>query len=184
MTASTNLVHPTPIADLVPMRPALVQGVVVRYDAVCERFSPPAGRSLPVRTVLLRDPTGQIELTLWNDQVGHVRDADRVLLVEAWVRLNETNGRPELSLGSRGYVVNLGPASGRGPAWHPDPRVSLYVWGLVRRRLRERDLRARAEGGRMPSTPREASSLGSAIPAPPSQEAAPTAVKIPAQGGG
>ena len=183
MTASTNLVHPTPIADLVPMRPALVQGVVVRYDGVCERFSSLAGRSLPVRTVLLRDASGQIELTLWNDQVGHVRDADRVVIVEAWVRVNETNGRPELSLGSRGYLVNLGPASGRGPVWHPDPRGSLYVWGLVRRRLRERDLRVRVEGGKRASSPRGVTPNASAIPAPPPQIAASASVETPAQGG-
>ena len=140
MTARTNLVHPTPIADLVPMRPALVHGVVVHYGAVYER--PIGDRISPVRTVHLRDATGEIPLALWGDEVGHVRDADRLLVVEGWVR--EYYGRPELSLGSRGYIVNLGPASGRGPVWHPDPRGSLYVWGLVRRHLRERDLKARA----------------------------------------
>ncbi len=140
MTANSNLVHPTPIADLVPMRPALVHGVVVRFGAVFERSS--RGRPQPVRTVLLRDATGEIPLTLWGEEVGHVRDADRLLLVEAWV--GEYRGRPELALGSRGYIVNLGPANGRGPVWRPGPRGGLFVWGLVRRRLREKDLRARA----------------------------------------
>ncbi len=143
MTARTNLVHPTPIADLVPNRPGLVHGVVVHYGPVYERER--RDRILPVRTVHLRDATGEIRLTLWGDEVGHVRDADRLLVVEGWV--SEYHGRPELSLGSRGYIVNLGPASGRGPVWHPDPRGSLCVWGLVRRRLRERDLKARATGG-------------------------------------
>ncbi len=147
MTARTNLVHPTPIADLVPKRPALVHGVVVHYGPVYERER--GDRILPVRTVHLRDATGEIRLTLWGDEVGHVRDADRLLVVEGWVR--EYRGRPELSLGSRGYLVNLGPASGRGPVWHPDARGSLYVWGLVRRRLRERDLRMR-EAQEMPSS--------------------------------
>ena len=140
MTARTNLVHPTPIADLVPNRPALVHGVVVHYGPVYERAR--GDRIWPIRTVHLRDATGEIRLTLWGDEVGHVRDADRLVVVEAWVR--EYRGRPELSLGPRGYIVSLGPASGRGPVWHPDPRGSLYVWGLVRRRLRERDLKVRA----------------------------------------
>ena len=142
MTARTNLVHPMPIADLVPKRPALVHGVVVHYGPVYERASRDRDRICPVRTVHLRDATGEIRLTLWGDEVGHVRDADRLLVVEGWVR--EYYGRPELSLGSRGYIVNLGPANGRGQVWHPDPRGSLYVWGLVRRRLRERDLKAHA----------------------------------------
>lgn len=147
MNAKTNLLHPTPIADLVPMRPALVHGVVVRFGAVFERTS--RGRPQPVRTVLLRDATGEIPLTLWGEEVGHVREADRLLLVEAWV--GEYLGRPELALGSRGYVVNLGPASGRGPVWHPDLGGSLYVWRLVRRRLREKDLRTReAQAREMP----------------------------------
>ncbi len=153
MNGSSNLVHPTPIADLVPMRPALVHGVVVRYGPVYER--PIRDRVWPVRTVHLRDATGEIPFTLWGDEVGHVRDADRLLVVEVWVR--EYRGRPELSLGSRGYIVNLGPASGRGPVWHPDLRGSLYVWGLVRRRLRERDLRAREE--RCPPVPSPTSPL-------------------------
>ncbi len=140
MTARTNLVHPTPIADHVPNRPGLVHGVVVHYGPVYEREK--RDRILPVRTVHLRGATDEIPLTLWGDDVGHVCDADRLLVVEGWVR--EYRGRPELSLGSRGYIVNLGPASGRGPVWHPEPRGSLYVWGLVRRRLRERDLKARA----------------------------------------
>ena len=139
MTARNSLLYPTPIADLVPNRPALVHGVVVHYGPVFEREK--RDRILPVRTVHLRDATGEIRLTLWGDEVGHVRDADRLLVVEGWV--SEYHGRPELSLGSRGYILNLGPASGRGPVWHPDPRGSLYVWGLVRRRLREKDLRAR-----------------------------------------
>ncbi len=145
MTARTNLVHPTPIADLVPNRPALVHGVVVHYGSVYERPSPEGG-VLPVRTVHLRDATGEIRLALWDDQICHIQDADRVVLTEVWVK--EYRDRPELALGKKGKIINLGPASGRGPVWHPGPRESLYVWGLVRRRLRERDLKARvAEAG-------------------------------------
>jgi hypothetical protein len=137
MTARTNLVHPTPIADLAPGRPAMAHGVVVRFGCVFERFS--RGRMQPVRTVLLRDATGEVPLALWGEEVGHLREADRVLLVEAWV--SEYRGQPELTLGSRGYLVNLGPASGRGPVWRPGPKDGSFVWGLVRRRLRERGLR-------------------------------------------
>ena len=181
MTARTNLVHPTPIAHLVPKRPALVHGVVVHYGSVYERPGHD-GVGRPVRTIHIRDATGEIPLTLWRDEVGHVRDADRLLVVEAWVR--EYRGRPELTLGSRGYIVNLGPASGRGPVWHPDPRGSLNVWGLVRRRLRERDLRASAERGRMDSAPRGVDPQGSTIRAPLPQIATPAAGAVPAQGGG
>ncbi|MDE1820939.1 MAG: hypothetical protein KGJ23_11200 [Euryarchaeota archaeon] len=170
MNARTNLVHPSPIADLVPMRPALVHGVVVHYGSVYERPDR-GGVWRPVRTVHLRDATGEIPLTLWREEVGHVRDADRLLVVEAWVR--EYRGRPELTLGSRGYVVNLGPASGRGPVWHPDSRGSLYVWGLVRRRLREKDLRARAERGFARPDPYTAPTGGSSGPATPAASLSP-----------
>ena len=183
MTARTNLVHPTPIADLVPFRPALVQGVVVRYDPVCERTSMSTGGPLMVRSVILRDSTGHIELTLWNEEVWHVQEADRILLVEAWVRVNEMDGRRVLSLGSRGYLLNLGPASGRGPVWHPDPHGIIYVWGLVRRRLRERDLRVLAEGGRTAPALRGALRPGSVTPAPP-QLVGPAAAGVPPRGGG
>ena len=167
MNGSNNLVHPTPIADLVPLRPALVQGVVVRFGAVFERADPDRPRL--VRKVILRDTTGEIPLTLRDEEVGHVRDADRLLLIEAWV--GEYQGRPRLTLGSRGYIVNLGPASGRGPVWHPDLQGSLYVWGLVRRRLRERDLRAREE--RCPPVPSPTSPLPLSTKAPASPRPAP-----------
>lgn len=164
MIANSNLVHPTPIADLVPMRPALVHGVVVRFGSVFERTS--RGRPQPVRTVLLRDATGEIPLTLWGEEVGHVRDADHLLLVEAWV--GEYRGRPELALGSRGYIVNLGPASGKGPVWRSDLRGGLVVWGLVRRRLREKSLRARARSAPDPpgGAPQNASPCPTPEPAP------------------
>ena len=83
MTARTNLVHPTPIADLVPKRPSLVHGVVVHYGPVYERPGRDRDRTCPVRTVHLRDATGEIGLTLWGDEVGHVRDADRTWVVNA-----------------------------------------------------------------------------------------------------
>ena len=178
MNGSSNLVHPTPIADLVPMRLALVHGVVVHYGSVYERPSADGG-VLPVRTVHLRDATGEIRLALWDDQICHVQDADRVVLTEVWVK--EYRGGPELAVGKKGKIINLGPASGRGPVWHPGPRESLYVWGLVRRRLRERDLKARAaDAGHpvvrpappppVPSTPHvEAASTVTAPLAPPVQ---------------
>lgn len=148
MTSRSNLVLPVPIADLLPGRPAMVHGVVVRFGAVYERAS--KGRLQPVRTVWLRDTTGEIPLSLWGEEVGHLREADRVVLVEAWV--SEYRGRPELTLGSRGYIVNLGPANGRGPVWHPNARDALFVWGLVRRRLRERDLRGSVRRDAPPET--------------------------------
>lgn len=149
MNTKGNLVHPTPIAELQPMRPAMVQGVVVRFGPVEERFS--RDRFRPIRKVTIRDTSGEIPLTLWGDEVGHVRDADRVLLVEVWVK--DYQGRPELVLGTRGYVVNLGPASGRGPVLKPDPKGGRYVWGLVRRRLREKDLRKGHEEPVPPAQP-------------------------------
>lgn len=161
MTGRNNLVLPVPIVDLIPGRPAMVHGVVVRFGAVYERLS--RNRLQPVRTVWLRDATGEVPLALWGEEVGHLREADRVLLVEAWV--NEYRGLPELTLGTRGFIVNLGPANGRGPLARSDARGSLFVWGLVRRRLRERDLRANA--------PREGLAPSGTPPA--NQTSAPTA---------
>ena len=181
MTARTNLVHPTPIADLVPMRLALVHGVVVHYGSVYERPSAEGG-VLPVRTVHLRDATGEIRLALWGDQICQVQDADRVVLTEVWVK--EYRGRPELAVGKKGKIINLGPASGRGPVWHPGHRESLYVWGLVRRRVRERDLRSRVGGGSNASSLRDLDSRAAAIPALPSGAATPAAGGAPSQGGG
>lgn len=180
MIAKTNLVHPTPIAELAPNRPAMVHGVVVHFGGVFER--PSRGRAWPVRTVHLRDASGEVALSLWGDEVGHLREADRVLLVEAWV--SEYRGQPELTLGSRGYIVNLGPASGRGPLWSPGPKDGSFVWGLVRRRLREKDLRVRAAQER----PVSSAALPPAPPAPcgptpPSPDLTSAATEVPAQGG-
>ena len=180
MIAKTNLVHPTPIAELVPNRPAMVHGVVVHFGGVFER--PSRGRAWPVRTVRLRDASGEVALSLWGDEVGHLREANRVLLVEAWV--SEYRGQPELTLGSRGYILNLGPASGRRPLWRAGPKDGSFVWGLVRRRLREKDLRTLpAQERPAPSAALPPTLSAPCGPTPLSPDPIPVVAEVPAQGG-
>ena len=136
-TPAGNLLYPTPISGLTPGRPALVHGVVVQMGQLQEANL--KGRAKAFREVLLRDPTGEVPLVLWGEETGHVQEADRVFIVEAWVR--EFKGRPQLSLGKRGYLVNLGPANGHGPVRSPPTSEREYIWGLVRRRLREKELK-------------------------------------------
>lgn len=137
VTPAGNLLYPTPISQLTPGRPAMVHGVVVQVGPLQEANL--KERAKAFREVLLRDPTGEVPLVLWGEETGHVQEADRAIIVEAWVR--EFKGHPQLSLGKRGYLVNLGPANGHGPLRSPPPSERGFIWGLVRRRLREKELK-------------------------------------------
>lgn len=128
-----NPLYPTPISVLSPDRLAMARGVVVQVGPLREANL--KGRAKAFREVLLKNPTGEVPLVLWGEETGHVNEADRVFIVDAWVR--EFKGHPLLSLGKRGYLVNLGPANGHGRS--PALSEREYIWGSVRRRLRERE---------------------------------------------
>ncbi len=89
------------ISDLRPSRVATLEAVVARLDPVRE-VETKVGGTRRVREALLKDPTGEITLVLWGDEVDRVRLGERVRVVDGWVA--ERRGRPQISVGRAGRL--------------------------------------------------------------------------------
>ena len=67
-------------------------------------FNKPTGAGR-VRTLKLKDDTGEVELTLWNDDVENFSEGDTLKLTECWVK--EWNGKVQISAGKNGKIEKL-----------------------------------------------------------------------------
>lgn len=63
------------------------------------------GRMGRVCTCKIKDDSGEMELTLWNDDVDAVETGDKVKLTEGWCK--EWNGRLQVSTGKSGKLEKL-----------------------------------------------------------------------------
>jgi replication factor A1 len=105
---------------------------VVRIQEPRE-FQRPSGASGWVGGLLLRDGTGQIRLTLWNDQTsiireGKIRKGDIVLVQNAYVRQG-FDKQAELNLGTRGSIT-VNPDDPRAAELPPLEEVAVKISDL------------------------------------------------------
>jgi len=68
------------------------------------------GRSGRVATAVAKDETGDIKLTLWNDQIDTVKAGDKVQITNGYV--SEWQGEPQLTTGKMGKLEVLGEGKG------------------------------------------------------------------------
>lgn len=76
------------------------------------------GKEGKVANATLKDDSGSITLTLWNDQFDQVKVGDRVKITKGWV--GEWQGENQLSTGKFGSLEILG-ASGATPPSQSSP---------------------------------------------------------------
>jgi len=69
------------------------------------------GKELKVVTVVLEDDSGNIKLTLWNDDADKFKQGDKVKITNGYV--NEFQGEPQLTSGKFGKIEM---ADGNAPA--------------------------------------------------------------------
>jgi|SRR3989344_49656 len=69
------------------------------------------GKELKVANAILKDDTGSIKLTLWNNDVTRFKDGDKVKVVNGYV--NEFQGEKQLTSGKFGSIEKLSGASGQ-----------------------------------------------------------------------
>jgi len=98
---STGVPPKTFITDLRPGRVATFEAAVVKLEPVRE-VEQRSGVTKKVRNGVLKDPSGEIALVLWGDEVELVAEGDRVRIVEGWVK--DYKGRPQVSLGRTGRL--------------------------------------------------------------------------------
>ncbi len=61
-----------------------------------------SGKSGKVATARLKDETGEIEMSLWNEQIGQIGKGDTVKVVNGYVK--EYQGELQLTTGMRGSI--------------------------------------------------------------------------------
>ena len=78
------------------------------------------GKTGKVATAKVKDESGEINLSLWNEQVDMVKQGDKIHLINGYV--NEFQGDPQLTAGKLGKleVVGSGEATEEEPAAEPE----------------------------------------------------------------
>lgn len=64
------------------------------------------GRELKVANAILKDDSGSIKLTLWNDDVARFKEGDRIKIVNGYV--SEFQGEKQLTSGKFGRMEKVG----------------------------------------------------------------------------
>ena len=64
------------------------------------------GRPGKVATAIAKDETGDIKLTLWNEQIEKIKSGDKVHIINGYV--SEWQGEPQLTTGKMGKLEVVG----------------------------------------------------------------------------
>lgn len=96
------------IKDLKPKQ-GNVDIVVDVVDVGAPREFQKFGKAGRVATAITKDETGDIKLSLWNDEIDKVKAGDKVHLVNGYV--NEWQGEMQLTAGRMGKLEVVGKAS-------------------------------------------------------------------------
>ena len=64
------------------------------------------GRSGRVATAIVKDETGDVKLTLWNEQINRVKAGDKIHITNGYV--SEWQGEPQLTTGKMGKLEIVG----------------------------------------------------------------------------
>ncbi|MFH1358311.1 MAG: SOSS complex subunit B family protein [archaeon] len=72
------------------------------------------GKELKVANAILKDDSGTIKLTLWNDDVARFNNGDKVKVVNGYV--NEFQGEKQLTSGKFGSLEKVGKGESNGDA--------------------------------------------------------------------
>ena len=81
-----------------------VQGTITEVGEI--RTFNKFGRELKVANAILKDDSGTIKLTLWNDEADKYKEGNEIEIENGYV--NEFQGEPQLTAGKFGKIVLLG----------------------------------------------------------------------------
>ena len=70
------------------------------------------GKELKVSNAILKDDSGTIKLTLWNDEASKFKEGDKVKIENGYV--NEFQGEPQLTAGKFGKIEKIGEGADSG----------------------------------------------------------------------
>ena len=78
------------------------------------------GKVNRVCNATIKDDSGEMTLTLWNDEIDAVNQGDHIKITDGWVK--EWNGNLQISAGRNGKIEKAGaaaPAAEEAPAEEP-----------------------------------------------------------------
>jgi len=58
-----------------------------------------------VCSCVIKDDSGEMELTLWNDEIDTVEEGEKLKITDGWVK--EWNGKKQISTGRNGKIEKL-----------------------------------------------------------------------------
>ena len=104
------------------------------------------GRSGRVATAVAKDETGDIKLTLWNDQIDRVKAGDKVHITNGYV--SEWQGEKQLTTGKMGKleVVNESQEAKKEMTKGPDEEEDKKIYEEAEKNLE--DIEERLEGNK------------------------------------
>ena len=64
------------------------------------------GKVIRVCNARIKDDSGELQLTLWNDEIDQVQKGDKISIVDGWAK--EFQGNLQISAGRNGKIVKAG----------------------------------------------------------------------------
>lgn len=64
------------------------------------------GKVTRVCNARIKDDSGEMQMTLWNDEIDRVKEGDKISIIDGWVK--EWQGNLQISAGRNGKIVKAG----------------------------------------------------------------------------
>ena len=93
------------IKDVLAQQAATLENVEVIEKAE-ERTFQKYGKEGRVCNARVKDDTGELKLTLWNEDIDTVSEGDKISIIDGWV--SEWQGNKQISTGRNGKLVKAG----------------------------------------------------------------------------
>jgi replication factor A1 len=95
------------------------------------------GRAGRVATAIVKDETGDIKLTLWNEQIDNVKSGDKIHITNGYV--SEWQGEPQLTTGKMGKMEVVGESkeTKKEETSPPDEKKDKKIYEESEKRLEE-----------------------------------------------
>lgn len=98
------------------------------------------GKTGRVATAVAKDETGDIKLTLWNDDIDHIKAGDKIHIINGYV--SEWQGEKQLTTGKFGRLEVVGESekAKKEMASGPDEKKDKEIYEEAKKKIEEEQL--------------------------------------------
>lgn len=93
------------ISEVIALQNATIENVEVISKEEIRQFEK-FGKVTKVCNAKLKDDSGEIQMTLWNEEIDQVQEGDKISIIDGWVK--EWQGNLQISIGRNGKLVKAG----------------------------------------------------------------------------